>query len=382
MTTDDDGLQAELREAEERLKAVIATLESGLIIVDLRGRITDANPAACAILGLSEERLLSDPAWWDALALRYEDGRPLRPGDPDSPGTRALFFGEAIRDVTVLITRPEGDVVDVSANYQPLRRSADGAITGLVLSITDLTERRRLQERLVQQALHDPLTGLPNRLLFQERLEQTLARPLRSRVAVLVVGLDRFRAVNDTHGHAVGDEILMQVAARLQLVLDVTQPLARFGGDEFAVLAELDDEREAAALAQRMADALEAPFQAGEDVFVTAAIGIAVEDPERGGAADLVQGADAAVQRVKARGGAGFEVFDSAMGGRLRDRLRIEDGLRRAVERDELRLHYQPIVDIESNRIVAVEALVRWQHPKEGLLAPAASCPSPSSTAG
>jgi GGDEF domain-containing protein len=178
-----------------------------------------------------------------------------------------------------------------------------------------------LEERLVHQALHDPLTGLPNRLLFQERL-------------------------------------------------DVAQPLVRFGGDEFAVLAELSDEREAAELAQRLATALEAPFDAGRDVFVTAAIGIAVEDDRRGGPAELIQGADAAMQRVKARGAAAYEVFDPAMRGRLRDRLQIEDGLHRALANDELRLFYQPIVALEPRAVVAVEALVHWQHPDEGLLAP------------
>jgi diguanylate cyclase (GGDEF)-like protein len=252
-------------------------------------------------------------------------------------------------------------VVTVKASYRRLRSGPGARTTGLVISFTDVTEALRLQERVAHQALHDRLTGLPNRFLFQERLDQALARPLRSRLAVLLVGLDRFRAINDTHGHAVGDEVLIEVSARLQRAIDPSQTLARFSGDEFAVLAELDDEREAAALAQRLIGALEAPV-AG--IHVTAAVGIAVQD------ADLIEGADAALQRVKARGGGAFEVFDRAMGGRLRDRLKIEDGLRRAVERDELRLVYQPIVNLESRTAVAVEALVRWQHPDEGLLGP------------
>jgi diguanylate cyclase (GGDEF)-like protein len=363
----------ELRESEERLRAVIATLESGLLTIDLRGRITDANPTVCAILGMSRERLLSEPRWWESIALRYDDGRPLVPGDPGTPGGRALVDGQPVRDVKMLVTRPEGDVAAVSTNYQPLRRGPDGPIQGLVISLIDITETRRMHDRLVRQSLHDPLTGLPNRLLFQERLEQALARPLRRRVAVLLLGLDRFRAVNESHGHNAGDEVLMQVAARLQAELDLSQPLVRFGGDEFAVLAELDDEREAAALAQRLTASLEEPIG---DIFVTAAIGIAVEEGADGSATDLITGADAAMQRVKARGGGTYEVFDHAMGGRLRDRLKIEDGLRRALERDELRLHYQPIVDIDTRQAVAVEALVRWQHPEEGLLAPGRFLPA------
>jgi EAL domain-containing protein (putative c-di-GMP-specific phosphodiesterase class I)/GGDEF domain-containing protein/PAS domain-containing protein len=311
----------ELHATEERLRAVLATLESGLITIDLQGRVTEANPAACTIFGVPEEQLLADPRWWHSLSLRFDDDTPVEPGDPESPGARAVRYGEPVRDVTMLVTRPEGDVVTVSLNYQPLRRRPGGPVQGVVISIVDLTEGRRLHERLVHQALHDPLTGLPNRLLFQERL-------------------------------------------------DVAQPLVRFGGDEFAVLAELSDEREAAELAQRLATALEAPFDAGRDVFVTAAIGIAVEDDRRGGPAELIQGADAAMQRVKARGGAAYEVFDPAMRGRLRDRLQIEDGLHRALANDELRLFYQPIVALEPRAVVAVEALVRWQHPDEGLLAP------------
>jgi diguanylate cyclase (GGDEF)-like protein/PAS domain S-box-containing protein len=347
----------ELRGNEERLRAVIATLEAGLLTIDLNGRVTDANPAACAIFGLDRERLMNDPAWWQSLVLRFEDGIPLSVEE----AARTLFGGEEARDVTVLLTRPTGEVVTVRSSYRRLRSGPGGRTTGVVISFTDVTEALRLQERVAHQALHDPLTGLPNRFLFQERLDQAMARAQRARLAVLLVGLDRFRAINDTHGHAVGDEVLIEVSGRLQRTLDASQTLARFGGDEFAVLAELGDEREAAALAQRLIRALEAPV-AG--IHVTAAVGIAVEE------ADLIQSADAALQRVKARGGGAFEVFDRAMGGRLRDRLKIEDGVRRAVEQDELRLVYQPIVDLESSSTVAVEALVRWQHPEEGLLGP------------
>ncbi|WP_053226795.1 putative bifunctional diguanylate cyclase/phosphodiesterase [Solirubrobacter soli] len=351
--------------SEERLRAVFAMLEAGLLVVDRTGQVVEVNPAACAMLGMEREALVSDPRWWERFQLRYEDGRQMEPGGEETPGYRAMRHGEPARDVQVSITRPAGDVVFVSANYQPLR-------DGLLISMTDLTEGRALHERVIQQALHDPLTGLPNRLLFTERLEQALARPMRRRVAVLLLGLDRFRAVNDAHGHTAGDEVLTHVAERLRARLDASQALARFGGDEFAILSEIEDEREAAALAQRLLRAFESPVN---DIFLTAAVGVAVE--AEGGDADLVQGADNALQRVKGRGGGSYEIFDRAMGGRLRDRMKIEDGLRRAIERDELRLHYQPIVDVErERRVVAVEALVRWQHPEEGLLAPGRFLPA------
>jgi diguanylate cyclase (GGDEF)-like protein len=273
--------------------------------------------------------------------------------------------GEPVRDVIMEFTRPDGAEGVVSLSYIPL----DG--DGLVVSMSDLTERRRLRERLVQQALHDPLTGLPNRLLFQERLEQALAREQRGRIAVLLLGLDEFKTVNDAIGHAAGDEVLEQVARRLKDALNTAETLSRFGGDEFAVLSELDDELEATACGERLLAALEEPFAAGlRRLHLTAAVGIAVEQGERPPAGELVQGADAAMHRAKARGGAGYEVFDRGMGGRLRDRLRIQEGLRQAIERDELRLHYQPIWALEPRRPVAVEALARWEHPQEGLLAP------------
>src|SRR3954469_15529285 len=193
----------ERRESEERLRAVIATIESGLLTLDADGVVTDANPAACRILGLDREQLLSDRDWWRALAPRRADGAPVDPQAAPPPGRRALR-GESARDIEMRITRPGGDVAMVSVNYQPLHSGPRGEPNGLVVSLNDITEARWLQERVAHQALHDPLTGLPNRLLFQERLERALARPVPPPVAVLLLGLDRFRAVNDTLGHAAG----------------------------------------------------------------------------------------------------------------------------------------------------------------------------------
>lgn len=356
----------QLRGNEERLRAVLATVEAGLMAIDVGGRVTDVNPAVEDILGIPRERLLGDPGWWEAIGLRDMDGNPLEQG-ANSPWARTIVHGEAVRDVKQQITRPDGTVIAISANYQPLRTGASGEVTGMVASMTDITEARRLQAQLAHQALHDPLTGLPNRLLFQERLGQALKRSERRRIAVFLLGLDRFRAVNDTHGHGAGDNVLIEVSTRLHQVLDVAEPLARMGGDEFAVLSECADEREAADVAARLARTFRAPLETGSQI--TASIGIAIEEPGHS-AADLIQGADAAVERVKARGGNSFEIFDRAMEGRLRDRLRIEDGLRRAILKDELRLVYQPIVQLEPQRTVALEALVRWQHPEEGLLGP------------
>ena len=259
----------------------------------------------------------------------------------------------------------------VKASHRLLRSGPGGRTTGVVISFTDVTEALRLQERVARQALHDPLTGLPNRFLFQERLEQALARPHagpRRRSAARPGPLPRDQRHARARRRRPGADRGRDAACTRHST--PSRPLARFGGDEFAVLAELRDEREAAALAQRLTRALEAPGRPASTSPPRSASPSRTID-----GADLVQGADAALQRAKARGGGAFEVFDRAMGGRLRDRLKIEDGLRRALERDELRLVYQPIVDVEPGRAVAVEALVRWQHPSEGLLGPARFLP-------
>jgi diguanylate cyclase (GGDEF)-like protein/PAS domain S-box-containing protein len=353
------------RETQERLRAVIATLPSGLVSFAADGTVIDANPAACRIFGLSRQAMEQDPDWWRKLDVEHPH---TPPGEPHTwPAAQALK-GETVRDVPAVLTRPDGTVAELSTSYEPLRVGPEGRVQGLVLSVLDETERRRLEQRLADQAHHDSLTGLPNRRLFLERLEQMLARPRRGRAAVFVVALDRFRAVNDTHGHAAGDDLLVEVARRLEGVVRA-EPLARFGGDEFAVFGEFEDERAAVELGRWLSAVLKRPF--GARVPLTTSIGIAVEDAERCAAMELVQRADAAMQRVKSRGGATLELYDRAMAGRLRDQLRLEADLWRAIEHDELRLHYQRIQSVaDPDRVVAVEALVRWQHPEEGLLAP------------
>ena len=225
-------------------------------------------------------------------------------------------------------------------------------------------------DAMSHQALHDTLTGLPNRALFLDRLEHALERAARhgEAAAVLFVDLDRFKTVNDSLGHAAGDELLVAVAERLRSCVRVEDTAARLGGDEFAVLAEtLTDRRDAARLAERILQALEEPFLVqGREVFVNGSIGIAVgQSPED----DLLRNADVAMYRAK-EAGSSYEFFESGMRAAIVERLALEADLRRAIERGELCLHYQPIVDLATGGVDAVEALVRWRHPERGLLAP------------
>jgi diguanylate cyclase (GGDEF)-like protein/PAS domain S-box-containing protein len=240
--------------------------------------------------------------------------------------------------------------------------------------LADAFERQATEDDIRHRALHDGLTGLPNRVLFLDRLQQALARMRRRSTlsAVLFLDFDRFKLVNDSMGHKVGDELLAAAAPRLKQALRSSDTVARFGGDEFAILLEdIAGEHDAIDSAERIASVFTRPFVlAGQEHFVTTSIGIALAE---GGelAEDLVRDADAAMYRAKDRGRARYELFDEVMRGRAMSRLRVENDLRRALERDELRLIYQPVVSLRDDSIVSVEALVRWQHPLRGTVQPA-----------
>ena len=246
------------------------------------------------------------------------------------------------------------------------------------MTATDL--RRRGEARadqvheLTHRALHDPLTGLVNRELLLDRIGAALQRADHdhTHVAVLLLNLDNFTAINDSLGHAVGDHLLADVGRRLSEQLCGTDTAARFGGDEFVmVCGDLRDDQEPIRIADRVIAALRPPFTVEDrDVAITASIGIAVPSSAAHGAHQLLRDAGQAMGRAKQRGGGRFEVFNDVLRNRATHRLNTESNLRRAVERDELRLIYQPIIDLTENRISGVEALLRWNHPTRGLLAP------------
>ncbi len=263
-------------------------------------------------------------------------------------------------------------------------KDAEGAITHYVAVLTDITARKIAEERLDHLASHDPLTDLPNRTLFHERARRALLRAKRSgeMVAVLFLDLDNFKNINDTLGHYVGDLLLQETARRLKASLRGHDTVARQGGDEFTILLEdLRDPQEAAVVAQKLLAVFDRPFlPEGNEVFVTASLGINLFPKDADNLDDLLRNADVAMYHAKEAGRNSYRFYSADLNVGARERLELETGLRKAIERGEMLLHYQPQFDLASGRVTGVEALLRWQHPERGLLTPGSFIPIAEST--
>ena len=252
--------------------------------------------------------------------------------------------------------------------------NADNKPVRMLGSMMDVTVRKSLEEQLTHQALHDPLTKIPNRVLFRDRVDHALSKLVRanSSLAVLFLDLDNFKAINDSLGHAAGDKLLVAVAERLQDCLRNSDTAARLGGDEFAVLVEYThNPDEAQMIAERILSVFDQPFTIeGKDVRVGTSIGIAQSSGVALGSEELLRNADLAMYLAKSRGKGNYVVFEPKMHEALMERIELEEDLRRGIVSGEFVLHYQPIVALESSNMLGMEALVRWQHPKFGLLPP------------
>jgi len=356
-----------LRASEERFRSLVQNSSDVISIVDADGAVRYHSESVRRVLGYDPAELVDH----DPLSLVHPDDRErvarfvaeasLRTGV-----TAAETWRVRHRDGTWLHTET------VAANLLE-----DPNVRGLVLNTRDVSDRKELEAQLVHQAFHDGLTGLANRTLFAERVEHALGRSGPGDLAVLFIDLDDFKHVNDSLGHAAGDRLLVAAARRLQGCLRPTDTAARLGGDEFAVLLERVTDAEAAeAVAGRVLDTLHQPFGLnGRTIPIKASLGVAVGRPGVDQAEELLRNADVAMYAAKAGGKDRYELFHPDMHEDMLQRLELEAELRHVADRDQLVLHYQPIVELVSGRITRVEALVRWDHPTKGLLAPPAFIP-------
>jgi diguanylate cyclase (GGDEF)-like protein/PAS domain S-box-containing protein len=354
-----------LREAEERFRRAFDNAPIGMALASLDGRYLRVNPALAALTGYEVDEL---------IGKAFSDITHPEDLKSDLAGLDELLSGELeTYETEKRYVHAQGHVLWVQVNVTVVH-DGDGGPLHFVAQTQDVTERKRAEAELAHQALHDPLTGLPNRLLFIDRLQVALAHLGRrdGAVAVLFLDLDRFKLINDSHGHDVGDQVLMEMAGRLRGLLRPSDTLSRFGGDEFTILCEdVSSDEDAVVVAERVAEALAEPFPlADREVFLSASIGIALGRDRAMSAGALLRDADAAMYGAKERGRSRYAIYDGAMRLRGAERLETETALRRAIERGELRLHYQPEVDLATGRAVGVEALVRWAHPERGLVAP------------
>jgi diguanylate cyclase (GGDEF)-like protein/PAS domain S-box-containing protein len=333
----------------------------------IEGRCLYISPSVEDVLGYPRRQWLEERGLWDRLLHQDDEERVV------SNEAECARSGEKLvqeyrlraadgRDVWI---RDEMTVVfDRQTGEDPL-------FYGVFLDVSD---RKRMEVELERLALYDPLTGLPNRALFGDRLRHVLARRGRdSATAVYFLDLDRFKRINDSLGHGAGDEVLREVAERLSAVVRPEDTVARFGGDEFTVLCEsVGGVLEAVSIADRLQRPLRQPLRAGgAELRLSASIGVAlVEADDNGDGQHLIEDADAAMYRAKERGGARTELFDTAMRDNAVRAMRIEQELQRALEQGELRLYYQPGVDLATGQVVGAEALVRWEHPQRGLIMP------------
>jgi diguanylate cyclase (GGDEF)-like protein/PAS domain S-box-containing protein len=363
-------LELERRAAQQ---AAVARLgERALEGADVAQLMHDSLEDAARILGVEMGAVLAHGAEDGELVLRAGLGLPRGSKRPEHD---AYPFDELPLGITGQIEGRAGrwGLLWLAARAEGTPAPADvDFVQALANILADAIQQRETEDRIRYQALHDPLTDLPNRVLFLDRLGHALTRP-GAEVAVVLLDIDNFKLVNDSLGHSAGDELLRKIAPRLTDALRPGDTIARLGGDEFVVLLEhVADERAAARIAERIVTAFELPFElsAGEH-FAKASLGIAIATGEEEEPSALIRDADAAMYQAKERGRARFEVFDGAMRARTVKRLSVENDLRRALDRDELRVAYQPIVSLKDGSIAAVEALLRWSHPERGLIAPA-----------
>ena len=364
--TDRRRAEAALRESEARYRLMAENSTDLISRTTFSGVMLYASDAARVLLGYDPAELVDR----SIFSYIHEDDHDLVREATRSVGRSPKTFAYRVRHRDGSILWFETTTRAVGSAGEP----------GELISVSrDISSRKRVEEQIEHQAYHDALTGLPNRLLFRDRLTVALAQARRTQsiLAVMFLDLDRFKNVNDTLGHSLGDELLKAVAARLRSALREGDSIARMGGDEFTVLmTDLGTSDGAATIAQKLIDAISQPMRIeGHDLFITTSIGIAVYPSDGDSAEVLLKNADHAMYRAKEAGRNSYQLCTPAMNHRALERLSLENALRWALERGEFELHYQPQFDVVTRRITGMEALIRWNRPGIGLTSPATFIP-------
>ena len=335
----------------------------GLVLCDIHGNLLDANPAFASILGRTVEET-KQLNYWDITPKRFADDEQAQRDSLEQCGQYGPYEKEYIH--------AGGHLVPVRQTGRILVKDDQKYIWS---SVEDITEYKQARERIDHMAFHDALTNLPNRELLRDRLDHAISLAHRNKtlVGVMFLDIDRFKTINDSLGHSVGDQLLMKIADRLTNTVREADTVARFGGDEFIVIAEgLSDHYQLEKLAKAIAERVTEPFHVGtNELYVTTSIGIALCSDETANADSLIAQADIAMYSAKESGRNNFQFHSPELGQRVSQRVAIESDLRGALERDELQFHLQPILNLETRKTIGMEALMRWSHPKRGLVNPA-----------
>jgi len=365
-------LEAQLCPDNDLLQGIMQTSIAAITVVDTQGNIIFANARSQQVLGLTQSELVERPYNSPTWKITDFQGGPFP--EEQLPFRQVMTTGQPIFDVQHAIEWADGTRKYLSINGAPLK-DADGIITHLVFSISDITPRKTVEEQLFHDALHDNLTGLPNRTFFMERVDHAIKLAKRNQdylFAVLFLDLDRFKMVNDSLGHDVGDQLLIATARQLEKCLRTTDTVAHLSGDKFTILLEdIKDIKDATRVAERIQVTFKSPLNLNNhEVFTSASIGIALSSTGYERSEDILRDADIAMYRAKELGKARHEIFDKIMHARTLELLTLENDLRRALERREFEVYYQPITLLVTGTLTGFEALVRWRHPERGLVSP------------